>query len=405
MTSSANLLASSAESVVDITVLGAGPAGMAMAALAAADDGNRKVLLIDSSALEDRVKETRVLALSHGSKQILQQARLWDETIVRCAIERVHVSQRGRLGRTEVRASDLGSPALGYTVEYGALIASMAARLPAQIHILRPATAHLLGSSNTAGRITQSLRVHQGEVSSQRNTCLLVRAEGGLFTEQDTKSFDTSHDYQQHALIARIAVKDQKAGTAWERFTDEGPIALVPLETGHFSLVWCGSPEQTARRQHVTAQQLGAELALVYGERFTAASITFESDVRVYPLGLNWREDIAQGGIVTIGNAAQTLHPVAGQGLNLALRDCVELVAALRTPATQWPVQLTAWADRRKTDRRVTRGVTHAMAQFFATRFSPVQHLLGLGLLGMDALPPLRNWVGRQLMLGTRRVK
>ncbi|MBX7229375.1 MAG: FAD-dependent monooxygenase [Burkholderiaceae bacterium] len=402
MNSSTQLLTSSAPNLVDIAVLGAGPAGMAMAALAVADDPNRKILLIDNSTLAEKTKENRVLALSYGSKQILAQAGLWDESIVRCAIERVHVSQQGRLGRTEVRACDLGSPALGYTVEYGALVASMAARLPKQIQLIRPATAHLLENSRINGLTTQSLNIEQGNAIYPYATSLLVRAEGGLFTEQDSTLFDSSHDYQQHALIARIAIKGQKPSMAWERFTAEGPVALVPLEPGHFSLIWCGSPVQTARRQKASPEELAAELALVYGERFSACTVKLESEARIYPLGLNWREDIAQGRIVTIGNAAQTLHPVAGQGLNLALRDCIELVYALRVPAAQWPAQLSKWATHRKTDRRLTRGVTHAMAQFFATRFSPAQHLLGLGLLGLDAVPPLRHWVGNQLMLGTR---
>ena len=404
MSSSTPLSLSSAAHLIEIAVLGAGPAGMAMAALAVADDQNRKVLLIDNSALSEKTKENRVLALSYGSKQILQQAGLWDESIVRCAIERVHVSQQGRLGRTEVKASDLGSPALGYTVEYGALLASMAARLPPQIQVLRPATAHLVESARINGLTTQSLNIEHENTIYQYHTSLLVRAEGGLFTEQNATLFDSSHDYQQHALIARVSIKGQKPGMAWERFTEEGPIALVPLEPGHFSLIWCGSPLQTAKRQKASPEALAAELALAYGERFSSHTVTIESEARIYPLGLNWREDIAQGRIVTIGNAAQTLHPVAGQGLNLALRDCAELVYALRTPAAQWPAQLNKWATHRKTDRRLTRGVTHAMAQFFATRFSPAQHLLGLGLLGLDAVPPLRHWVGRQLMLGTRKL-
>jgi 2-octaprenyl-6-methoxyphenol hydroxylase len=392
-----------AEPTHDIVILGAGPAGMAFAALAVADAPDRRVLLIDQSALADKAREKRVLALSEGSRQILARAGLWDVALPRCAIAQVHVSQQGRLGRTMVTAAELGSPALGYSVEYGELLQTMAARLPDSIEVLRPASASPHGTVIGPQGVLQHLKVQHGEQSTVMLSQLLVRAEGGLFAEHDTSAFDASHDYHQHALLVRVRIIGLPAAQAWERFTDQGPIALVPLAPEHFSLVWCASPEESARRLALPPAALAVDLAAAYGERFTASAIQFESAPKVYPLGLNWRDDTATGGIVTLGNAAQTLHPVAAQGLNLALRDAAELVDALAAPATEWPQQTRQWAANRQTDRHTTRGLTHAMAQFFATRFAPVQHALGLGLLALDTVPPARRWVGRQLMLGARR--
>lgn len=387
----------------DIAILGAGPAGMALAALAVSDKPNCSVLLIDNTSLAERARQSRVLALSHGSRQILERAGLWDDQLVRCAIARVHVSQRGRLGRTEVIAAELGVPALGYTMEYGALVTSMAARLPATVMLMRPARATRVATVLEQGQALQQLRVESAGAQSVQACRLLVHAEGGLFSDQNRAAFDQSHDYQQHALVVRVRIAGMPAQMAWERFTEEGPIALVPLEPEHFSLVWCGSPAATERRRSAGKQALALELAQAYGERFTAQAVAVESEAQIYPLGLHWTEETAFGNSVTIGNAAQTLHPVAGQSLNLALRDCAELLLALRGPNASWPLQIAAWADARKTDRRVTRGVTHAMAHYFASRFTPLQHGLGLGLLGLDVVPPLRNWVGKQLMMGTRR--
>jgi 2-octaprenyl-6-methoxyphenol hydroxylase len=388
----------------DIAILGAGPAGMALAALAVSDNASRRVLLIDNAPLTERARQSRVLALSHGSKQILERAGLWDEQLVRCAIVRVHVSQRGRLGRTEVLAAELGVPALGYTMEYGALVASMAARLPEKVLVMRPANATHAATVIDQGHALQQLRVESAGTQSVQCCRLLVHAEGGLFGQANRPASEHSYDYQQHALVVRVRITGLPADMAWERFTEEGPIALVPLEPEHFSLVWCGSPAAAERRSSAGHQALAAELAQAYGERFSAQAVAVESAAQIYPLGLYWKEEAAAGNSVTIGNAAQTLHPVAGQSLNLALRDCAELLDALRAPSAHWPLQVAAWSDARKTDRRVTRGVTHAMAHYFASRFTPLQHGLGLGLLGLDAAPPLRKWVGRQLMMGTRRV-
>ncbi len=389
----------------DIAILGAGPAGMALAALAVADDPSRSILLIDKTSLAERGRQSRVLALSHGSKQILERAGMWDEGLVRCAIERVHVSQRGRLGRTEVVAAELGVPSLGYTMEYGALVLSMAARLPAGVTVMRPAHARHAGANLSLGQAVQQLRVESTGAHSDHGCRLLVHAEGGLFNEQSPANVDQSIDYQQHALVARVHIAGMPFGMAWERFTDEGPLALVPLEAEHFSLVWCASRQATARRRAAGPDALAAEFSIAYGERFSAQAVTVQSEPQIYPLGLHWTDDAAAGNSVTIGNAAQTLHPVAAQSLNLALRDCAELAQALRGPCTIWPAQVAAWAAGRKTDRRLTRSLTHAMAYFFASRFTPLQHGLGLGLLGLDALPPMRKLVGRQLMTGTRRAR
>jgi 2-octaprenyl-6-methoxyphenol hydroxylase len=229
---------------------------------------------------------------------------------------------------------------------------------------------------------------------------LLVQAEGGVFGAQGAQDEQAvTRDYQQTAIIARVSTSAPIAHRAYERFTDEGPLALLPQEGAdrqQYALVWCVRP-QTAQAllaldDGAFLARLGAAVGTRLG-RFTSASAR-----ATYPLGLN----AGTGGsarTVAIGNAAQTLHPVAGQGLNLGLRDAAVLARLLAQAAT--PAALAKFGEARGADRKLLVGLTDAMARAFAGA-GPAQALLGLSLGLLDTVAPARTLLAELMMFGRR---
>ncbi|MEJ7804931.1 MAG: FAD-dependent monooxygenase, partial [Telluria sp.] len=225
----------------------------------------------------------------------------------------------------------------------------------------------------------------------------VVQAEGGVFGAQDTKA--VTRDYQQTAVIARVAASAPIAHRAYERFTDEGPLALLPQEGEdgqQYALVWCVRPETADALLALDDGAFLARLGQAFGTRlgrFTATGAR-----ATYPLGLN----AGSGGSarsVAIGNAAQTLHPVAGQGLNLGLRDAAVLARLLAQEAT--PAALARFGAARSADRKLVVGLTDAMARAFAGA-GPAQALLGLSLGLLDTVAPARTLLAELMMFGRR---
>jgi 2-octaprenyl-6-methoxyphenol hydroxylase len=224
-----------------------------------------------------------------------------------------------------------------------------------------------------------------------------VQAEGGVFGQQQERV--VTRDYGQTAVIARVTASSPVAHRAFERFTDQGPLALLPQDgaDGHqYALVWCASQERAAQLVALDDEHFLHELDDAFGARlgrFTRASRRVS-----YPLGLN-ADPRATARTVAIGNAAQTLHPVAGQGLNLGLRDAAVLARALaREPG---PAGLAGFVAERARDRRLTISLTDAMARLF-TDTGPLQSLFGLSLALLDTVQPARMLLAELMMFGHR---
>jgi 2-octaprenyl-6-methoxyphenol hydroxylase len=209
------------------------------------------------------------------------------------------------------------------------------------------------------------------------------------------------------ALLTRAQASLPRKGWAFERFTPEGPLAVLPHPhtADAQSIVWCCAPERARKLSRLTPTEFSAALSDMFGTRL--GMLTVEGPVAALPLRLNVRSNMIEGRCVAIGNAAQTLHPVAGQGLNLGLRDAAALAIALRDGLAQPELALTPWLDQfqrnRQPDRQLTAFLTDSMARTFTTGLAPVEHLAGLALLGMDALPLARAPLARHLMQGLRR--
>jgi 2-octaprenyl-6-methoxyphenol hydroxylase len=373
----------------DIAICGAGPVGLALGLLLV-KRGVRasRIVLIDAKTVDQVNKDPRSLALSYGSRQILEEIGTWP--VASDAIHEIHVSRRGHFGRTMIDRDEYGLPALGYVTRYGALVTALAAAAQnAGIAAMRPA--HV--TSGKEGPDAVALRFSDGSsISSQ----VMVQAEGGVFSEQSARS--TRRDYHQTAIIAHVTTSAPIPHRAFERFTEEGPLALLPQDDG-YSLVWCTRPETASRLYGLSDTAFLAELQTAFGTRlgrFTAVSPRV-----TYPLGLN-AFPATSARTVAIGNAAQTLHPVAGQGLNLGLRDAAVLARLLAQDLSAETLQ--RFALQRQNDRSMTIRLTDTMARIFSSApdGTPTQAVLGASLGLIDSFGPAKRLLAEQMMFGRR---
>jgi len=370
----------------DVAICGAGPAGMAFAAmLAKRGVPGARIALIDAKTLEQASADPRTLALSHGSQQILEHIGAWP--IQATDIHEIHVSRRGQFGRSMITREDEGVPALGHVARYGDIV-TVLGRVCTQFGIgaLRPARVAAMDEQQDHVVLTlddgRSLRA-----------AIVVQAEGGLFGEQSAKA--VQRDYGQSAIIAQVQSTAPVAHRAYERFTHEGPLALLP-QGEEYSMVWCVSPGTAETLLALDDAAFLDKLGEMFGQRVGRFSAITRR--LAFPLGLNAGVSNTPR-IAAIGNAAQTLHPVAGQGLNLGLRDAAVLARLLAQDAS--PERLAEYGALRRRDRDTTVRLTDTMARIFANN-SPAQGLLGLTLAAIDLASPARSVLAELMMYGRR---
>ena len=383
----------------DILIQGGGPVGLACAAWCLQKYPEAKLILVDRNPLDDAdlaSADSRGIALSHGSKLLLDTIKAWP---MECAdIHRVHVSQAGRFGRALMTREELGQDALGHIIRYR------------DIHLaLRKALRAIQNEVNQSESHFSWLHIDQDAEHLEIEAKCIVHAEGGLFKKQDW--VESGRDYDQSALVGLVEVENAASHQAWERFTSEGPLAVLPSHYGSniLNLVWCGSPESSQQRLNLSDANFLLALQKEFGSRI--GRFLKIQDRRLYALGLNYRKEITQGNEVWIGNAAQTLHPVAGQGLNLGLRDAYLLAETLaeifsNSEEEQTPHHLehalTRYAKSRKADRTTTIGLTDFMARVFTSNLLPIVIGRGLALTALQWLPPVKTALARQMMFGRR---
>lgn len=378
----------------DIAICGAGPVGCALALLLARNSSNpQRIALFGQKPPAQGAKlDPRTLALNHGSMMLLKQLNVWPQR--EAPIQTVHVSQQGRLGRTLITPTELGVSQLGSVVNYDELVQRL--RLAVQnsainyVEVDTPVTAQ-------ADALEQHVTIDSTQHQYQTHVAVLSDGE---------KPTQIKRDYNQHALLATIQSSRPLKHWAYERFTQHGPIALLPHpnQSNCYALVWCNSPNRTQQLKQLDQADFEKHLQDAFGARLGVLRLV--SDRFVFPLMLAAGPSLPASRIAAIGNAAQTLHPVAGQGLNLGLRDTAQLAlsltAWLATPNQDPRPHLQHFAQHRQNDRWLTGAVTDTLPRLFATSNSFIQHACGLGLLAMDTLPIVRRPLARQLLQGLR---
>ncbi|MFZ9645183.1 MAG: FAD-dependent monooxygenase [Fluviibacter sp.] len=390
----------------DIVILGAGPVGSTLALLLA---GTRhRVLLLEQRSLDAGQNDPRALALSEGARQLLAPENAWPvptgQGDGRCTpIETIHISQNGGFGRTLIDRKDYRIPALGYVVRYGALIRCLhdalkqsIARNPDQLSCLDNSHADVAEPTADADPFFRTLQLGDRTIRAR----LIVHAEG---TPPDDSQGVIARGYGQRALIFEAGLAESHHQRAWERFTPQGPLALLPVDgiNGKRVSVVYTVPEADAE----SLLQLDDAEILTRIQAAIGAQARF-TDVgprASFPLKLRLRQPALNNRELWIGNAAQTLHPVSGQGFNLGLRDAALLAQHLRHAMDPGSTHtLTPYARTRQLDRYGAAAFTDGIVRAFSTPFPLLNTVRGMGLSALDLISPLRHFVARRMIWGAR---
>ncbi len=377
----------------DVLIVGGGPVGAATAlALRGAGIG---VGLVEARGPQAASADPRPIALSHGSRLILERLGLWEALQPATPIERIHVSQRGGFGRVELDAREAHLPALGYVVDYGRLASTLAIALEADesCHLIRAQVRAL-----EAGPDVAVANFNGGGGPEQATARLLAVADGGALAVTPAHA----RDYHQSVVTTRVVSGLPHRNVAYERFTPQGPLALLPMGE-MLALVWTTTPECAQQLCELPEAAFLERLQDAFGTRLGTFSRAGARSC--YPLVLKIAHRIAESRIVALGNAAQTLHPVAGQGLNLGLRDAWELAATVRACERHEigaPAQIEHYQARRRLDRGGGIGFTDGLVRLFSNDIAPLRLARGLGLAALGAVAPAKDFVIRRMTFGTR---
>ena len=376
---------------LDIVVAGGGPVGAALA-LALRESG-LSVALVEPRQADQGASAAapfRPIALSHASRLVLERIGMFGSLPV-TPIRTVHISQAGGFGRTLIHAYELNVPALGYVTDLAPLAGSLLAAAAPE-HIASRVTAW-----DDAG---DSVRVRlAGDGERVLVTRLLVLADGGLAAADDL----SLRDYGQTAIVAPVRPERVAHHTAFERFTAEGPAALLPF-ADRYALIWSVRTSRVPELMRSPDAGFLDQISGLFGRRF--GDFTEVGTRAGYPLVLRFRRTTALGPrTVAVGNAAQTLHPVAGQGLNLGLRDAAELAQAILgagQSALESGELATRFAAQRRRDRYASIGITEGLVRAFGSDRPFARALRGAGLLALDLAPPARRLLARRFVFGLR---
>ncbi|MGO3743453.1 FAD-dependent monooxygenase [Kerstersia sp.] len=379
----------------DVAILGAGPVGIALALLLAQQTARpERILLLANdrqpAGAPANSPDPRTLALNHGSRVLLEPLNAWPASAA--DIHTVHVSQKGRLGRTLIQASELHVPRLGSVLTYTDLHASLSQALDTSRITVRHGP-----SARVEAQDSNGVTVLQGDQRYQ--AALAVRADG-----LPEHAITATQGQQAILTLARATLP--RLGWAWERFTRSGPLALLPHPAGPavHAVVWCLPAEEAQRIVHLDDEHFSAELTRHFGTRLGRLEVM--GSRTSFPLAPAHAPQLRDGRVMAIGNAAQTLHPVAGQGLNLGLRDAARLAHGLAPWLQERQSALDDilhdYATARGHDRDLTIQLTGLLPRIFSTQTAVVEHACGAGLLALDLLPALRAPLARHLLQGMR---
>ena len=376
--------------MLPVAIVGGGPVGLSLALML--QRAGIGCAVLDARAEDAHRHDRRVLALSHGTRQILERLGAW-AAIGATPIDTIHVSQQGRLGRTRIEAAEVGVPALGYVAEAGRVAASLA-RACAGAGIAPRYGMQVSGCEPDAMRVL--LRCDTPTGSEDLPAQLVAWAEGAVSAERGV----VRRDYAQQAIVATVETRAPPSGVAYERFTEHGPVALLP-RGGRYALVWAVPDVDAAALSSLDDGAFLARLSAIFGGRHDFISAEARA---AFPLGLRYRETPVAERAVWLGNAAQTLHPVAGQGFNLALRDATELALLLQSHSDDCgnAALLARHAAARQLDRHAAIGFTDGLVRLFGLRDPLSAHARGAGLLALDLLPAARRFLARRMIFGAR---
>lgn len=395
------------KSVCDVLIVGAGMVG-ASTALGLSKLG-LDVVMIDAFAFSKDIPEytpsydARSTALSWGTREILEQLDVWTDIEPSvCAIEQVHVSEKGCFGTTRMHAAEYGQEALGYVVPNQCLGQSLLSKVYERS---LPFYSGVKVSHISQGKDFHQVHLNSIEQPQQQkvlNTRLMVIADG---TESSTaKLLGIAYQvekYSQHALVANVSTALPNEGIAFERFTKKGPLAMLPLRESDCALVWTHDEKEIQAHLDMSDAEFCKALEESFSERLGPIERCGE---RVsYPLKLVRAEEQCRAGVLLLGNAAHSLHPVAGQGFNLAIRGVAAFLAYIDEAAKQGLdyrslARLNKFCQSRMDDQNKTIALSDQLVKVFANPSHILNLARDIGLVGLDNIAPLKTIFAERAM-------
>jgi 2-octaprenyl-6-methoxyphenol hydroxylase len=342
-----------------------------------------------------------MLALSHGTMQILSAIGVWPEVTARDAtpIKSIHISDLGHSGFTRLRHTDAGVDALGYIVPARVLGQALMARMDnVEAEFICPGQVN--GISYDEDCVSLTAQTNSGETTVRCG--LVVLADGGRSPAREWLGIKTgSRDYGQTAILTTVTPERDHHNKAYERFTATGPLALLPTSGNRYAVVWTTTSSQAPELMGLSDSEFLASLQARFGYR--AGNLRNLGERKAYPLSLvRVPKPIARRAVV-IGNAAHTIHPVSGQGFNLGLRDVAVLAEVLHNAVRNGDdigsiTVLGPYADWRRDDTRATITFTDGLIRLFCNESPPLALLRGVGMVAVDIFPSLKRFLLRRTM-------
>ena len=383
----------------DVMVVGGGPVGATLALALAQAAPALKVVVLEAQTDDTPRRDMRTLALSHGSRLILERVGIWDRLTAVTPIKKIHISQRGSFGRALLSADEVGLPALGYVISFAALRQALHAALQtcgaryvtgAQVSEVMP--------DPVAARVHFT---HEG-ASHTLASRLVALADGGRSLQNIPGIVRERRDYHQAAVVCQVRTELPHNNLAYERFTEDGPAALLPSGED-YALVWSASPERAAQILALNDAAFLSQLHAHFGDR--QGRFLQAGERASFPLSLSKSQPLTRERVALIGNAAQTLHPVAGQGFNMGLRDAWELSQQIINCAPEAigdAAMLARYVAGRRVDTQGGIFFTDMLVRGFSNRLKGLHQARGLALSALDMLPPLKSFVVRRMIFGAK---
>ncbi len=404
----------------DIVISGGGLSGcltaLSLAALKHHDGSPLSLAIIESTHIKQSIKQTfdeRVLALAHGSASYLQQLGAWSDIKNQaCAIKNIHISDRGHYGKARLSAQDYNVNALGYVVAMSVIGESLVNRIANRQNITWFTPDAINHIEFKAQQVDITLNSQQ-----QLTAKLLLGCDGGNSVCRKMANIGVKHDdYQQSAIIANVACEHDHFGKAFERFTEHGPIAMLPMTNfsfkdqndnankssqGRCSLVWTLPPEQAKTMAKLNDKAFAHQLEQNFGTWLGKISYVGKRDV--YPLVLTQAKQQTHHRMALIGNASHTIHPIAGQGFNLGLRDVKQIAMlieqALETKQDLGSIALlTQYSELRAKDLQQVITLTDSLVTLFSNQLPPLVIGRNIGLKVLNYLKPLKSALVQKTM-------
>lgn len=408
----------------DVVIIGGGVVGLSLACALEkllsgsiaenkknrSDKSSAKILLLESSSINTQKAfqpgfDVRSTVLSFGTVQYLENIGLWSGIKSQAeAIHSIHVSDQNRFGSVQIRAEDAGVDALGFVVENQdlgqalnkALLAEKITEVKSPVQVK-----HISHQVDSA-----LLECQSGEENFKVNASLVVLADGGRSGLSEQLGIHrVKQDYKQVAIIANVAFSDAHENVAYERFTPQGPLALLPLtnfgQANRAALVWTQHEHEYKEVLELSDEDFLKKLQEEFGHR--VGTFTKVGERAAFPLSLQMAEEQIRHNLVLLGNVAHALHPVAGQGFNLAFRDTMRLAENIATTILEGEspgdyARLQAYLRSTNLDQEKTIGFSHYLTQFFSSNQQAMVWLRKFGLLSIDHLPPLKQILSNQAM-------